>query len=194
MKILLTSDRWKSDEKIKEKFVKTLKEVKDKNVILITIAKKNSEEWKHVKYHINELRKIGIKKENIKIISLKERKVKWPEKIDVVYVRGGNTFHYMKELRRLKLTRKIRELGKKEIIYFGISAGSIIAGKRIDIAKIGKCKDVKDVKIKNYSGLKLVNFVIFPHYTEEDEKEIRKFEKEKKCKIVRLRDGDLVII
>ena len=193
MKIFLTSDGWKSNKKIKEKFLKTLKEVKDKNVILITIAKKNSEEWKHVKYHVNELRKIGIKKENIKIISLKERKVKWPKKIDVVYVCGG-TFHYMKELRRLKLTRKIKELAKKEIIYFGISAGSIIAGKRIDIAKIGKCKDVNDVKIKNYSGLKLVNFIIFPHYTKEDEKEIRKFEKEKKCKVIRLRDGDFVIV
>lgn len=192
MKLILTSNGWKKNEKIKKKFLQIVKTPSNKKVVLITTSKKNSSEWKYVKYHLKELSKIGFKKENITIVSLKEKKVSRPENVDVIYVCGGNTFEYMKELRRLKLTRKIKKLAKKDVVYFGISAGSIIAGSRIDVVKIGEKKD-KNVNLKNYSGLKLINFAVFPHYRKENEKEIRKFEREKKCKIVRIKESETLI-
>ena len=97
-------------------------------------------------------------------------------------------------LRKIGWDKIIKNLVKNGCFYFGISAGSVIAGKRIDIANIGSNPDENIVNLKNYKRLKLVPFCIYPHYTKKDEEAIKDFEIKKKCKVIRLKDGDFILL
>jgi dipeptidase E len=92
------------------------------------------------------------------------------ETTDVIYMSGGDTFYLLMQLRRTMTYDIIRKLVKQGKIYIGTSAGSIVAGPDI--------KYVQDVenetwvaKVKDTTGLRLVDLVIFPHWGSEDFRE-----------------------
>jgi len=193
MKLLLTSNGWKTNKKIKKIFLKMLnKPVSEAKVLVVSVTNSIRNEDKHLHYHLNELEKLGIRRENINIWSKRKRpKTKFS---DVIYVCGGNTFLYIYFLRKTGWNKIIKNLVKNGCFYFGISAGSIIAGKRIDIANIGSNPDENIVNLQNYRGLNLVPFCIYPHYTKSDERAIKDFEMKKRCKVIRLKDKDFIVI
>jgi peptidase E len=155
-------------------------------VLIVSVSKNAKDGNKHLHYHLNELEKLGIRRENISILSKRERPK--TRVFDVIYVCGGNTFLYMYFLRKTGWDKIIKNLIKRGCFYFGISAGSVIAGKRIDIANIGSNPDENIVNLQNYRGLNLIPFCIYPHYTKSDERAIKDFEIKKKCKVIRLKD------
>jgi len=195
MKLILTSSGWKYNKKIKRIFVEELKKLNKKfceiRVLLISISDDSRKEKYYIKQHIKQLKKIGIERKNIQVLSHNNR-VK-SGFFDVIYVCGGNTFAYMRLLIKSGWANRIKNLSHKNVIYFGISAGSIIAGKRIDIAAIGTNPDKNDINLKNMNGLKLLPFCIFPHYSKKEEKYIREYEKKNKCEVLRLRESDIII-
>jgi peptidase E len=193
MKLLLTSNGWKTNKKIKKIFLKMLnKPVSEVKVLVVSVSSNTKDENKHLSYHLNELEKLGIRRENINILS--KRKKPKTRVFDVIYVCGGNTFLYMYFLRKTRWNKIIKNLVKNGCFYFGISAGSVIEGKRIDIANIGSNPDENIVNLKNYRGLNLVPFCIYPHYTKSDERTIKDFEKKKRCKVIRLKDKDFMLL
>jgi dipeptidase E len=84
---------------------------------------------------------------------------------DVLYMAGGNTFHIMDKIKKLGLFEKIKEIVNNGKIYFGVSAGSIMAGPNIGIASPW---DENDINLTDYTGFNFVNFAVSPHYTEEE--------------------------
>lgn len=198
MKLLLSSTEWKKNLKIRKEFLKLVNKEPSKIVVfLVNTATKRDKEWRYVKFHIKELKKIGVKERNIKIFDFtKKVNPSDLQDIDIIYVCGGNTFHYLSKMRKIELDKKIIKLVKKGVSYFGISAGSIVAGPRVDIARIGRTVpgDKNDVRLKDLTGLKLTNTIIYPHYTKEDEVAIREFEKQNRCKVLRLRDKQALLI
>ena len=190
MILILTSSGWRANKKVKIMFSGMLKKIQknvsEVRVLLISIS--NGKERKNLlRYHIRQLKKLGIRKENIEFLT--NTKVPKSNDSDAIYVCGGNTYLYMYTLRKTKWDRKISNLSKKKkIIYFGISAGSIIAGKWINIASIGKNPDKNIVGLRNMRGLSLIPYCVFPHYSTEDEKEIGKYERRMKCKVIRIRE------
>ena len=190
MRLLLTSTGWKYNPKIKEAFLNLLEAPPSKTkVLLLSISERKDK--KNISYHLKELKKIGIKSDHIQIA--RKKKIEKIRDLDVIYVCGGNTFLYMYWLKKSGLEKIIKQFAKKAF-YFGISAGSIIAGKRIDVAEIGSNKDKNLVDLRSMRGLGLVPYVIHPHYTSKDEQEIRFFEKSKKCKVIRLTDTQALVI
>jgi dipeptidase E len=193
MRLLLTSNGWKNNLRIKNEFLELVKNKKPSEmvVLFVNIAKKEDSDWKYVTYHIKEMKKIGILKKNIIIINPDNEK-KYPENIDVIYFCGGNTFHYMDMIRKTELDKKIKKLIKQGVFYFGISAGSILVGPSIEIAQT--CSgDENDVGLKDLTGLKITQRIISPHYLESDEKEINDFEKNGK-KVYKISDGQAVLL
>src|SRR3990167_9517757 len=85
------------------------------------------------------------------------------EAADVLLFGGGNTFHLMYWLNKSGLTEILPGLLKKQV-YVGISAGSMICGKRILLSQSKKLyyEDLNG-KYKDESGLGFVNFQIRPH-------------------------------
>lgn len=82
-------------------------------------------------------------------------------KADILFFGGGNPFYLMYWLRKTKLDTKLRDLLKTRV-YGGISAGSMVVGKRLAIKIKEESKPYIDQNF-NDTALNLVNFNIIPH-------------------------------
>lgn len=113
---------------------------------------------------------------------------------DVILVGGGNTFYLLKYVRKSGFDKIIISLLRQGKIYFGISAGSIIAGPNIEIANWKSNWDKNIVHLKNLSGINLVPFAVSPHFVEKDRKLLEKKSKEIDYPIVVLNDKQAIIV
>ena len=91
--------------------------------------------------------------------------------IDVLFVSGGNTFYLLEKT----LEGGFNELAKKFInqgkVYIGSSAGSVLVCPTI--AFVEGLDDPKEApSLKSYDGLNDVNFLVMPHYGNEEYKEM----------------------
>jgi len=195
MKLLLTSAGFENP-KIGKEFLRLInKPVSEIRVLFIPTAARTDEELHYVEKSKEEILDLGIKKENICIYNLnKEINDNELEKINVIYVCGGNTFYLLYKIRENGFDKKIKEMVDKEIVYCGASAGSILVGPDIEISGKDELWDKNDVGLKDLSGLNLTNHIISPHYIEDEEKVISKYEKETGKKVTRLTDKQALLI
>lgn len=195
MKLLLTSAGFENP-KIGKEFLRLIdKPVSEIEVLFIPTAARTDEELHYVEKSKEEILNLGIKKENIHVYNLdREINNNELEKINVIYVCGGNTFYLLYKVRESKFDEKIKEMVNKEIVYCGASAGSILIGPDIEIAGKDKLWDKNDVGLKDLSGLNLTDHIISPHYIDDDEKVISKYEKETGKKVTRLTDKQALLI
>ena len=85
------------------------------------------------------------------------------DKADVLHFCGGNQFYLLKKIQECNCFDLIREYVIKGKIYFGSSAGAIIAGP--DIYPTRLIDEAGQVGIlKSYKGLGLVDFIVLPHW------------------------------
>lgn len=84
---------------------------------------------------------------------------------DIIHLGGGNTFYFLKHLRKLKLLDDLKKWVLKGGVLSGLSAGAIIMTSDIKTAGFPSfdCDD-NDENIKNLKAMGLVNFKFFPHY------------------------------
>lgn len=103
----------------------------------------------------------------IDIVDISAAGVDWRgrlERVDIIVVGGGNTFHLLDQVRKTGFGTWLSEnIATK--VYVGISAGSIIVTPNISIASIDD-GDVNEVGISDLVGLSLVNFEVSPHTPE----------------------------
>lgn len=86
-------------------------------------------------------------------------------KTDIIHLGGGNTYYFLKHLKKSGLFGELKKWCSKGGILTGLSAGAIIMTKNIATAGFPAFdKDENEEKIKNFSGLGLVDFLFFPHY------------------------------
>jgi len=83
---------------------------------------------------------------------------------DIIYVQGGNTFYLLHHVRESGFDEVIKRLIDRGIIYIGVSAGSIIAGQTIETS-VWRDVDRNVVGLSDLTGLGLVPFNIFVHYS-----------------------------
>jgi dipeptidase E len=86
------------------------------------------------------------------------------EKVDLVFISGGNTFHLLDQTRRSGLGDWLREMVDRKV-YVGVSAGSIILTPNIAIASVDD-GDENLVGLTDLNGLSIVDFEISPHTPE----------------------------
>ena len=86
-------------------------------------------------------------------------------KSDVIHLGGGNTYYFLKTLRKRKLMSEFKKFVKRGGILTGLSAGAILMTPQIDTASFPEFdKDDNDCNIRNFKSLNLVDFEFFPHY------------------------------
>jgi len=85
--------------------------------------------------------------------------------IDALCVGGGNTFYLLQETIKSGFDKFIKDFVASGKPYMGSSAGSVMAGANISMAN-GDDK-IKAPDLKDYTGLGLVDFIIFPHWGSE---------------------------
>lgn len=190
MKLLLTSTGL-SNNKIANTFLQLLtKPIAQVKVIFIPTASRTAEEKKYVNASRNELITLGVNENNIRIVDL-QSKVKQDDfnNIDVVYVCGGNTFYLLKQVRESELDKVIKKFVNTDMVYVGVSAGSILAGPNIDVASPF---DENDVGLTELTGLNLTDIVASPHYVTDEESIIKPFAE--KFKVVRITDAQAILV
>jgi dipeptidase E len=86
---------------------------------------------------------------------------------DVVYLSGGNTFHYLMHLRRSRLFAVLRQFADRGGVLAGLSAGAILATPNIGLAaypNFDRDENQVDLPQTRWGALDLVDFEFFPHY------------------------------
>lgn len=172
------------------------KKPKDTNLIYIITASNLDLDKSWV-----EKNKEGFIKANFKIneydIAGKSRKQLMEElkDVEVIYVEGGETYYLLDQVRKSGFDQVLMELLKKGVIYIGTSAGSIIMGEDIDVAR-SYDKPSLAPDLKSYQGLGLVDLVIVAHADRKEEegklKQTLEDFKNKPFKLLLLRDNQFL--
>ena len=104
---------------------------------------------------------------------LRERAEAELERFSGVYVGGGNTFYLLKELKDSGFLPKLERLIKRNVPYYGGSAGAIICAKTIIPSM---ASDSNDVGLKNFEAMHFVrDYDLWCHYEPEDTAKIQEF-------------------
>ncbi|MBT3583596.1 MAG: type 1 glutamine amidotransferase-like domain-containing protein [Halobacteriovoraceae bacterium] len=86
-------------------------------------------------------------------------------KSDLIHLSGGNTYYFLKHLRKSGMAKLLKEFVKRGGVLTGLSAGGIIMTPIITTASFPAWdRDENEEKIKNHKSLDLVSFEFFPHY------------------------------
>jgi dipeptidase E len=168
------------------------------SVAVITTAAKPEENQEYLRKDLAIMRDIGFNIEEIDIEGKKEADLfKMLELKDLIFVEGGNTFYLLKAMRACNFKKVIMKLLKKGIVYIGVSAGSIVAGRTIQTADNFGTGNRNRFGIKNIKGLGLVHFDILPHYDSTKDETIKqkiKSPRKRKRFLKILSDGQALLV
>jgi len=191
-KLLLTSVGIPAThKKIRKAFLDMLpKKPAECRVAFIPTAARTVEERDYTEISWDQLVECGIKAENINTLELDRICIKSDTlaDYDVLFVCGGNTFYLLHCAVLSGFTDAIRNFNG---MYVGVSAGSILVGPSIEIARPW---DANDIGLDDPTGINLVPFSVSPHYVETDEKLVQSIEKTTVHEIVRLTDTQAILM
>jgi len=158
-----------------------------------TAAQPEEDKW-FVEKDRKKLLEMGFKVTEMDIKGENEYSLKKKlEYFDVVFVEGGNTFYLLKYVKESGFGNALKPFFEKGGVYFGVSAGSVIAGLNIESAG-WKHMDRNIVNLKDLTGLKLVPFVISVHIDESNIKIIKNCASKVKYPVVALSDQQAFLV
>ena len=158
--------------------------------VIITTAAEDKEQNKYCLLAKQQLLELDFKE--VLFLDLESENIQKLSNADVIYVSGGNTFKLMKFARERNFGSVIKTVTNTNTLFIGVSAGSIILGKSIEIAGIAG-GDANDVGLKDLSGFVLLNNDIHPHYVDTQEEEIKKYENKHNVKVLRITDNEAIM-
>jgi dipeptidase E len=137
----------------------------------------------------------------VEFIDVEFDDIKCLDEHDIIYINGGNPFYLLHHLKKSGADEKLKELSERDVIIVGVSAGSVILGPDIRIVDFFT-PQLNTIRLKDFTGLKITDTVVFPHYDREDlfpnaltiEERLLKYEEEFQQKVLRLTDNEAVLI
>ena len=175
MKLLLTSAGL-TTTKIKQDFLSLLPKPASECLALVISLAVSDEEKYYVDLNRKQLIDAGLRNCLDFDLNQKTFNPKLLEEVEVVFVCGGNTFEILNRMRETGLTEALlKPVRNEQLVYVGVSAGSIIAGPSIAIAGWGSTADSNDIKLQNLQGLNFTDTAINPHFEEMLRPEVEQF-------------------
>lgn len=112
---------------------------------------------------------------------------------DGIFLSGGNTYYFLKKLKERNMDKDIKGMVQEGKPLIGVSAGSIIMSKSIQITEF---HDQNEVQLTDLSGLGLVEFEFMPHWNREKNQldELLKYSLHQEESIFTCDDGDGIVI
>jgi dipeptidase E len=160
-------------------------------VAIVTTAAEGKENNKYSQLAKKQFSDLGF--EHSDFVDLETESNKDFSRYEVIYVCGGNTFKLLKFAREANFKSSIENLLKRNGIYIGVSAGSIIVGPSITIT--GEvAADHNEVGLEDFTGFGITDLIILPHYSPEIEKEVVVFENKYSVKVERISNSQAIII
>lgn len=118
-------------------------------------------------------------------------------KSDIIHLSGGNTYYFLKYLRKTKILNMLKKFVKGGGVLTGMSAGAILMTPDIKTAGYPSFdSDDNDEKVKNLKAMNIVPFEFFPHYRNSDryDKELIIQSKKMACPIYAVPDYSGIVI
>jgi dipeptidase E len=168
---------------------------KGKNIAYIPTASNGENDWDY--WRIKEdgaWKLVNTLGANIKPIILEnyrnESVMKDLKGKDIIWFAGGMAGYLMYWIKRCKIDLHIKELLDDGALYFGTSAGAMVAGQTLQISNWRSVDGERGAE--GIKPMGLVDFDIFPHFQDEYLPEIKK--RYKGNKIYLLKDGEEIIV
>lgn len=187
--LVLTAQGFYS-ETVKNKFSELLGDKANKTVAFIVTAAKDKENNKFNIRDRDTLLEMGFK--SVDFIDLETNPTTDLSTYDVIYVCGGNTFKLLKYAKEANLKDSIIALLSRGGTYLGISSGSLILGPSIILAA-EVTPDDNEVGLTDLTGLEIVPYTIYPHYSPEVENDLVEYEKKHGVKVQRLTNEQAIV-
>lgn len=173
------------------KYINTLSSA----AVVVTADNEYKERNYHVPRVINELKEFGL---SVDTFDFDTQDATELLKYDVVEFIGGNPYYLLNSIRVHNASDVIKQLAEKKVLL-GWSAGAMVFTPSIEIVdKVTPEMNILDIDNLNASAL--TNTHILPHYSKFEkrftglEEMCNAYEQEHNCSIVRLDDGDGIII
>ena len=173
------------------KYINTLSSA----AVVVTADNEYKERNYHVPRVINELKKFGL---SVDTFDLDTQDATELLKYDVVEFIGGNPYYLLNSIRVHNISALIKQLAEKKVLL-GWSAGAMVFTPSIEIVD-KLTPEINIVPLDDLKGLCLTKTHIIPHYNKflkrfnKLEDICKAYEQEHNCSIVRLNDGDGIII
>ena len=163
-------------------------DLKEKGILLISLPRYGIDESL-----VSSCKALGFTEENI---TLYRAGMNLMDDYHYIYVTEGNSFEILDFMKRNNLLDYIRfSVREKNTDYIGVSAGAMIAGRDIQLAKDF---DENRIWMTDFTALGLFDGTIIPHYTRAefkryiastDQKMIKRYKK-----ILSVGDGKVVLV
>jgi dipeptidase E len=188
--IILLTSAGLSSKNVYNKFKKIVDLKSFARAVIITTASYGKENNQYSQLALSQLKSAGFTM--VDFYDFENDGLKNLSTYDVIYVCGGNTFKLMKFAKEMNFDKEIRSLLKRDGMYIGVSAGSLIIGPSIRIA--GEIhSDANEVRLTDFTGFNIIDLIIFPHYSSEFEEKIKLFETKNNIKIERLTNSQAML-
>lgn len=117
---------------------------------------------------------------------------------DLVEMIGGNPYYLLHAIRLRGFADALREFAENRIMI-GWSAGALVIGPTLELID-RYSPEMNEVGLTNLSALALTDVQILPHYSrflaryKNFEETCVRYEREKRCRVIRISDGEGVLI
>lgn len=167
MKLFLASSFVETAKLLKTKLGK----IKDKKVVFIANAADNDkgDKW-WVRYDRNAFIKLGCKTTDVDLRNIDKKDfIKLLDESDIIHFCGGSVIYLICLIKEKGFAKLITDYVKKgKLVYTGTSAGSMIVADDLTIDSYDPDEKEFVDRMKDNSGLGLVNFLIIPHTNSKD--------------------------
>lgn len=166
-----------------------------KSVLVVTADNEYKERNYHVKRCIEELKSLNL---SVDIFDIDYQDVNLLSKYDVIEFIGGNPFYLLNSIKERKTEEVIKRLAKEKVLI-GWSAAAFVFSPSLNLINIYS-PELNFLNLKDLNGLALTNIEVLPHYSnfikrfEKFEELCSNYEKEKNVNVIRLNDGEAIII
>lgn len=197
MKIVLYSGGCEEDNKFLNQRALELTGVKSPKLTLIPSSSYDAED--DFRFFVQEFSRLGVQKFMHFCVDIPYTKTVLNEalKSDLIFLGGGNTFYFLKHLKKAGMFAHFSKFLKRGGVLCGLSAGAIVLTPHVHTASFPHFdRDENPWDMKNLSAMRLVNFEFFPHYknSKRYDAELLHHSKKSKIPLYACADGGGIIV
>ena len=185
-----------SSQKLHDEMKRYINKGHKKAVIIMTASIGYKDRQHYIPQFANELKLLGLE---LEYFDIEDDVITKLLEYDVIAVNGGNPFYLLKQIKEKKCEQVFQQLVRDKIVI-GRSAGSIVFQESIELVAQYSPEMNEGIGLSDFTGMGLTNREILPHYQaftykyERFEERAREYEIAKNKKVIRLNDGEALII
>lgn len=133
----------------------------------------------------------GFTLDNISVLDVNNPELCRGNKIDMIYVPGGNPFKLLSQAKKCNINQWIVDMVAENTIYFGISSGADFACENLEYLKL---VDECNFELENYNGLGLIKEKVLCHIDQRDMSTLQRVKDFDERNTIFLRNDEIYVV